>query len=89
MDSTNVQVTNSETKKCTKCKIDRTLDNYYKSKRYTCGLVSACKFCRREEYKEYNNSHKEERKKGHMKFVQLNPNYYRSYYLMNKEKYHH
>jgi len=33
------------TKTCTKCKQERTLDEFYKSARYKCGRVSICRHC--------------------------------------------
>ena len=77
----------SELKKCTKCIIDRPLNNYYKCKRYSCGLFPICKFCNNKYCKEYRINHIEEAKKRHKKFIELNPNYYRNYYLSHTKKY--
>lgn len=46
-------------KRCYKCKTEKPLDDFYKTKANSDGLDSKCKTCRNAYYKEYSQKNKE------------------------------
>ena len=61
-------------KRCTKCKVEKPFDEFYKDKKAKDGLCCGCKSCQ----KEYNKSNKERRK-------EYAKEYYKEWYQKNKE----
>lgn len=84
-------------KKCSKCKIEKTLDNFHKGKNGKFGVKSSCKICIGEYGKKYNieNNQKikekqkafrdKNKKKSKQRYQEKKPQY-SNYYQNNKEK---
>lgn len=74
-------------KKCSICRIDQTLDNYWKSKTSYDGLQYACKHCQSKSNKKYKDKNKDRtkanRRKSLLKSYGLTPE---SYDIMFKEQ---
>jgi len=69
----------SNTKVCTKCSLEKPLDEYHKQGTSKDGLQSHCKLCRSAHAKEYN-----EKNKG--RFSERKSEYFKEYYRKNKER---
>ncbi len=69
-------------KKCTKCKIEKELNEFYQRKASRDGLRSDCKSCRTE----YVKKNKEGSSKSNKKYYQSNKDKRKEYYQANKEK---
>ena len=68
-----------ESKKCSKCnKIKSIVDFYYK--------WSKCKQCHNGYCNEYRLNHLDDYKRNYKKFIELNPDYNRNYYIMYLKK---
>lgn len=75
-------------KKCSKCKIEKTDDNYDKSKITKNGLYSTCKSCRKE-YREKNKELLKSKNKEYydkIKNTEEHKNKAKEYYLKNRSK---
>jgi len=46
-------------KKCYKCKIEKSIDDFYKDRNGTYGVNSKCKLCSSDSFKEYYKNNKE------------------------------
>jgi len=72
-----------ETKICTKCKIEKSLSEFYKDKQKKDGLTSICKICHKKYYKDNFNSISDYKKLYHtknlLKINNHNKNYYKEY----------
>lgn len=68
----------SETKKCSKCGVDKELEEFHKKKTATNGLKSACKMCHINIDKEYYENNKE-------KVKERRKEYFKKYSEDNKE----
>ena len=54
-----------ESKTCRKCKIDKGLNEFYKSKKYKCGYQAQCIECLRKYSRKYEAKNREERVEKH------------------------
>lgn len=84
-------------KKCTKCQINKELDQFGKDRTNTTGYDSKCKLCKKEYYlankehaskrqSEYYQNNKEERINYGKQFYQNNKEYFQNYNLERKEE---
>lgn len=73
-------------KTCSKCKIEKSFDNFYKNKLGKNGFSSRCKECFKKIVKEYKVKNKQEVSKYSKKYYQENKNYFKHYFKKNKEK---
>ena len=88
-------------KKCSKCKVEKELNNFTKQKKNKDGLKSVCKDCTKEyarEYyksnieslkqckKEYYQANREQRKEQRKEYYKANKQQIKEYYQANKEK---
>jgi gas vesicle protein len=89
-----------KTKICSKCKIEKSIDQFYKGNDKS-GLYYKCKKCKKEDYKKYyqenkeeileqskkyNQENKEEISEQSKKYYQENKEDYKKYYQENREK---
>lgn len=72
-----------DTKVCSICKIEKSVDNFHKCKRN--GYRSQCKPCKSEYDKIWRESNKEKDLESKRKWVKSNLEYFHNYYLENKE----
>lgn len=87
-------------KTCTKCKIEKSLDNFHKDKLTNDGLGYKCKNCVKEYdlvyksknkdknsiyNKEYHSLNKDKKKLYQIGYYDRNPNYHNDYYHSNKD----
>lgn len=74
-------------KKCNKCKLEKTLDNFHKDKTAKDSLQGKCKYCINKSYRD----NREERLEKSMDYYKQNKNkknsYTKSYYHKNPEKF--
>ncbi len=84
-------------KRCYKCNLLRSLDQFYKSPNRLDGVSSKCKECYKDYYKknkdyinkqkrQYYRQNKDKSLERNKKWRKDNPNYCKSYYKSNKEK---
>ena len=73
-------------KKCTKCKIQKELTEFYKNKDAKDGLIGDCKSCRKEYDKERYKANKERIKEQVKEHYQANKERKKEYYQANKER---
>ena len=71
---------------CTKCGIEKSLDDFYSDKRTTDGKQSSCKKCYKKCCKKYREEHKEERKIKAVKYNDEHKKEHKEYYKENKER---
>lgn len=71
---------------CTKCKIEKSTDEFYKDKRKSDGLRSWCKSCQKEDNKKREPMYNETRKNYRVKNQDEYRAKKREYYYQNKEK---
>jgi hypothetical protein len=69
------------TKTCAKCKIDKSVDDFYKSKRNG----SRCKSCKKEDDMIWRSNNKEKDRETKNRWLSDNKDYYSKYYLENKD----
>lgn len=69
-------------KVCTKCKVEKSLQEFYPNKTSKSKYRSKCKFCEKEEKKSYI----EQKRKINKRWDEANPEYYKNYYLAHKEE---
>ena len=55
-----------ESKKCTKCKIEKDFSCFYKHKQGKYGLSSACIYCHKEYYEKYREKNREKNRDFHV-----------------------
>ena len=67
-----------ETRTCSKCKIEKTLDKFSKDKSEKSGYTYKCKLCRNEYYRNYYNSNPEKQKQKNLKQKTNRSNYYKT-----------
>lgn len=78
------------TKVCTRCKIDKELDQFYKNKGGKFGVESICKICRLDHIKDYRKRNKDKIRRRSKVYYDKNIDkmreYSRSYYDRNRDK---
>jgi hypothetical protein len=82
-----------ETKKCTKCGIEKNFSEFHKCSRHKDGVRGVCKICRKSETiknREYYHTHKENMIIKKKEWLEKNPNYHKEYgkkyTLTNRDK---
>jgi len=70
------------TKICSKCKTDKIISEFHKSKKQKDGLRTECKQCRKQKYNQNKTTILEKQKNKYDK----NKTYHKDYYIKNKEK---
>jgi len=75
-----------KTKKCSKCKDIKSIDEFYINNRLKSGYKDSCKNCTSSYQKEYYKKNKEKCKNRLIKWKIKNPDYNKNYYKNNLEK---
>jgi len=77
-------------KKCTKCKVDKEITEFFKDKQRKGGLYPSCKECGKEYHKEYNKKNKDKIIEHKKEYYKKNKNKInksnKEYYEENKDK---
>jgi hypothetical protein len=77
-------------KTCTKCGVEKPLDDYYKSKKCLYGRMSYCKVCQKKQSKNYYNSNKDKKRiyviNNFEKIKEYNKNYKLTYDIDEYQK---
>ena len=73
-------------KKCSKCKIEKELTEFYKDKAKKDGLRSDCKSCQKASHKAYREANKEKIKAKKKAYREANKDKIKAYYEANKDK---
>ena len=74
------------TKTCTKCKIEKTLDQFSLAKNYKDGVKSECKECVRLRSKEYTAANKAKVREKNRKWWEAHPNYKKEWYEKDRPR---
>jgi hypothetical protein len=78
-------------KKCSKCNVEKELNEFPKSQSCKDGHVNQCKICRSEYYNKYNKEYREKNKEYYIKknreYKKNNKEHIKEYYKKNKEYY--
>ena len=75
-----------ENKICSKCKIEKLLENFVKKNNSPDGCGNSCKQCHNERSRKYRIKHRENIKEYYIKNKEKKQSYLKEYYIENREK---